>query len=140
MINRAGIKQQRKVVLLGVGQFIYRWQSNAYGYSQALKSTWADYQKDIGTKYRDRDNFSNAYDFIQWYMDKTNTRNKISKWDGYAQYLNYHEGHAGYARGSHQSKQWLIDVAKRVDARSKLYAQQLRGCVSYLDSKKTGWF
>ena len=62
--------------------------SNAYGYSQALKSTWAEYQNSIGSKYKDRDNFSNAYDFIQWYMHNTYSRNKISKWDGYAQYLN----------------------------------------------------
>ena len=114
--------------------------SNAYGYSQALKSTWAEYQDSIGSKYKDRDNFANAYDFIQWYMHNTYSRNKVSKWDGYAQYLNYHEGHGGYSRGTHQSKQWLLNVAKKVDARSKQFSAQLAGCKARLDSKRRGWF
>ena len=114
--------------------------SNAYGYSQALKSTWAEYQKSIGTRFKDRDNFSNAYDFIQWYMHNTHTRNNVSKSNGYAQYLNYHEGHAGYSRGTYQSKQWLLNVAKSVDARSKQFSSQLAGCKARLDSKRSGWF
>ena len=114
--------------------------SNAYGYSQALKSTWAEYQDSIGSKYKDRDNFANAYDFIQWYMHNTYSRNKVSKWDGYAQYLNYHEGHGGYSRGTHQSKQWLLNVAKKVDTRSKQFSAQLAGCKARLDSKRRGWF
>ena len=114
--------------------------SNAYGYSQALKSTWAEYQESIGSKYKDRDNFANAYDFIQWYMHNTYSRNKVSKWDGYTQYLNYHEGHGGYSRGTHQSKQWLLNVAKKVDARSKQFSAQLAGCKARLDSKRRGWF
>ena len=114
--------------------------SNAYGYSQALKSTWAEYQKDIGTSFKDRDNFANAYDFIQWYMDKTYKRNQVSKWDAYAQYLNYHEGHGGYSRGTYRSKQWLINVAGKVDARSKLYANQFAGCKERLDKKRRSWF
>ena len=114
--------------------------SNAYGYSQALKSTWAEYQKSIGSKYKDRDNFSSAFDFIQWYMHNTYTRNNVAKSDGYGQYLNHHEGHGGYARGTYQSKQWLINTAKKVDARSKQFSVQLAGCKARLDSKKSGWF
>ena len=114
--------------------------SNAYGYSQALKGTWADYQKSIGSKYKDRDNFANAFDFIQWYMHNTYTRNSVSKWDGYGQYLNYHEGHSGYARGTYQSKQWLLNTAKKVDTRSKQFSSQLAGCKAQLDSKRSGWF
>ena len=114
--------------------------SSAYGYSQALKGTWAEYQKNIGSKYKNRDNFSSAYDFIQWYMHNTFTRNNVSKWDGYAQYLNYHEGQGGYSRGAHQSKQWLLNVAKKVDTRSKQFATQLAGCKTRLDSKRRGWF
>jgi len=113
--------------------------SNAYGYSQALKSTWAEYQKDVGSSFRDRDNFANAYDFIQWYMHKTYARNKVSKWDGYAQYLNYHEGQGGYSRGTHNSKQWLLNTAKLVDQRAKRYSAQLAQCKEELDRKK-GWF
>ena len=114
--------------------------SNAYGYSQALTGTWGEYEKDIGARYRERDNFANSYDFVQWYMNKTYQRNKVSKWDAYAQYLNYHEGHGGYARGTYKNKQWLIDVAKRVDARSKQFSTQLSQCAARLDKKRKGWF
>ncbi len=114
--------------------------SNAYGYAQALESTWAQYQREVGSRFRDRDNFKNAYDFIQWYLDKTAQKNGISKWDYYAQYLNYHEGQGGYARGTHLSKQWLLNVAKRVDQRAKQYSAQMQGCVGELDKMRTGWF
>ena len=114
--------------------------SNAYGYAQALKGTWGDYEKEVGSPYKDRDNFGNAYDFVQWYMHKTNQRNKVSKWDAYAQYLNYHEGHGGYARGSYKNKQWLLGVAQKVDARSKQYSTQLSQCSARLDKKARRWF
>nr|WHW29629.1 hypothetical protein [uncultured bacterium] len=113
--------------------------SDAYGYSQALKSTWAEYQREAGSWFSDRDNFSNAYDFIQWYMHKTYTRNGVSKWDGYGQYLNYHEGQGGYSRGTHNAKQWLLNTAKRVDQRSKKFAAQLALCREELD-RNSGWF
>jgi len=114
--------------------------SNAYGYSQALKSTWSEYQKSVGSSFKDRDNFANAFDFIQWYMDKTYKRNSVSKWDAYAQYLNYHEGQGGYSRGSYKSKQWLINVAKKVEARSKQYSTQLASCKTRLDKRRRSWF
>ena len=113
--------------------------SNAYGYSQALKGTWAEYQTEVGSRFSGRGNFANAYDFIQWYMHKTHQRNGVSKLDGYSQYLNYHEGQGGFSRGTHHSKQWLLNVAKRVDQRAKRYSNQLRSCESGL-SKKRGWF
>ena len=113
--------------------------SDAYGYSQALSSTWAEYQKEIGSSFKGRDNFANAYDFILWYMHKTYTRNGVSKWNAYAQYLNYHEGQGGYSRGTHNSKQWLLNVAKRVEKRAKKYSAQLVFCREQLDKNK-GWF
>lgn len=113
--------------------------SNAYGYSQALTGTWQEYQQEVGKRFSERDNFASAYDFIQWYMHKSYQRNGVSKLDGYGQYLNYHEGHAGFARGTYKNKQWLIKVAQRVDARTKRYAQQLRQCQAKLDRKRS-WF
>ena len=113
--------------------------SNAYGYSQALKSTWARYQQEIGTRFRDRDDFSDAYDFIQWYIHKTFEVNGVSKWDYFAQYLNYHEGQGGYSRGTHNSKQWLLNVAQRVDQRAKQYGAQMQSCQERLDNMRTGW-
>lgn len=114
--------------------------SDAYGYSQALSGTWAEYQRDVGSRFKGRDNFSNAYDFIQWYMDKTYKRNGVSKWDSYAQYLNYHEGHGGYARGTQNSKAWLLGVAAKVNSRSKQYSTQLSRCQAELDKASRSWF
>jgi len=114
--------------------------SDAYGYSQALKSTWAQYQKEVGSRFKDRDNFANAYDFIQWYMHKTYERNGVSKWDYYAQYLNYHEGQGGYSRGTYKNKQWLLNVARRVDQRAKQYSAQMNQCKERLDRNKNSWF
>lgn len=114
--------------------------SDAYGYAQALKSTWGEYQTASGRRSADRDDFSDAFDFVLWYMSVTQQRNQVSKWDAYAQYLNYHEGQGGYSRGSYKSKQWLINVAKRVETRSKRYASQLNQCEAELDSAKRSWF
>ncbi len=114
--------------------------SNAYGYAQALTGTWGEYKTASGRRSADRDDFSDAFDFVLWYMSVTQKRNQVSKWDAYAQYLNYHEGQGGYSRGSYKSKQWLINVAKRVEARSKSYAAQLNQCKAELDSAKRSWF
>ena len=114
--------------------------SNAYGYSQALDSTWARYQKETGSRFKDRDNFANSYDFVQWYMHTTYTTNNVSKWDAEAQYLNYHEGQGGYARGTHRSKQWLLTTAERVAARASRYHTQLAKCKDRLDSASSSWF
>lgn len=114
--------------------------SNAYGYAQALKGTWGEYQKDSGDSGADRDNFADAFDFILWYMDKSYKRNNVSKWDAYSHYLNYHEGQGGFSRGSYKSKPWLIKTARAVDARANRYASQLLKCTENLDKKKRGWF
>ena len=115
-------------------------KSNAYGYSQALESTWARYQKETGARFKDRDNFANSFDFVQWYMDTTYKANGVSKWDASAQYLNYHEGQGGYARGTHKSKGWLLNTAQRVQERAARYSQQLQRCKTKLDSLNSGWF
>jgi len=114
--------------------------SDAYGYAQALKSTWREYERAIGSGSPDRDNFADAFDFVLWYMNKSHQRNAVSKWDAYSQYLNYHEGQGGFARGTHLKKQWLLNTAKRVDARSKRFAAQLGQCRATLDQMKRGWF
>jgi len=141
MYQESGFKRKAKPPMQYFLGFIPTGRaSSAYGYSQALKSTWGVYQKEIGSRFKDRDNFANAYDFIQWYMNKTYVTNQVSKWDGYAQYLNYHEGHGGYARGTYAKKSWLINVAKKVDNRAKRYATQLKGCQAQLDKKRWWWF
>ena len=66
--------------------------SSAYGYSQAKTMTWGDYINETGNSGADRDDFEDAIDFMGWFIFKTSKINKVSKWDAYNQYLNYHEG------------------------------------------------
>ena len=103
-------------------------QSSAYGYSQALDGTWDEYRAETGKRRAKRDNISDATDFMGWYMTKTRQRNGIALNDAFNQYLAYHEGHAGYSRGSYRSKAWLVDVAQRVSTRSEYYRGQLVAC------------
>lgn len=103
-------------------------QSSAYGYSQAIDSTWEWYKRDEGGRGAKRNNFADAVDFMGWYMNETTERNGIAKTDMYNQYLAYHDGHSGYARGSYRSKPWLRRVAGQVEARAIMYQSQLRTC------------
>ena len=110
--------------------------SSAYGYAQAKTMTWDDYQRETGNSWSDRDDFSDALDFMGWFTNKTHKINGVSKWDAYGQYLNYHEGWGGYKNKSYNKKPWLIKVSRIVDKRAKRYAVQLKGCKEELDS---GW-
>jgi hypothetical protein len=112
--------------------------SDAYGYSQALGSTWDGYKRSAGRYGADRDDFGDAIDFIGWYNAQSKRRSGIASNDTYSLYLAYHEGHGGYNRGTYRSKQWLIDVARKVDRRAVTYRQQLLRCEESL--KDDGWF
>ncbi|MBM9593705.1 transglycosylase SLT domain-containing protein [Roseitranquillus sediminis] len=103
-------------------------QSSAYGYSQALDATWDEYRQSSGRRRAQRDDIDDATDFMGWYMNKTRDRNRIALNDAFNQYLAYHEGHTGYARGSYNGKPWLIEVAQRVSTRAEYYRGQLRAC------------
>jgi len=111
--------------------------SSAYGYSQAKTPTWEDFKRETDNSWADRNDFDDAIDFMGWFINKTNTINKVSKWDAEAQYLNYHEGWGGYKRKTYNDKGWLQDVAKTVKERSLRYATQLKGCEEELSK---GWF
>jgi len=112
------------------------YPSTAYGYTQALNGTWKEYQKNTGQWSADRDDFTDAVDFIGWYNTKTIKRTGIKKYDAYRLYLAYHDGAGGYLRGTYKKKQWLMDVSRKVDRRAKMYNRQLVQCRSTLDS---GW-
>ena len=103
-------------------------QSSAFGYSQALDGTWKEYKQDTGKRRARRDRIKDATDFMGWYMLETQTRLGIPVTDARNQYLAYHEGRTGYARGSYHAKGWLVRVAGEVDARSAMYARQLQSC------------
>ena len=103
-------------------------QSSAYGYSQAIDGTWDDYRRSTGNRGARRDNIRDATDFMGWYMNDSTRILGISKRDAASQYLAYHEGRAGFAKGSHRGKPWLTDVAYKVGARAQLYEMQLASC------------
>lgn len=120
-----------------IGFIPWKRPSDAYGYAQALESTWAWYEADTGRRFADRDDFDDAIDFVGWYTNMSSKSVGISKWDPYNQYLAYHEGAGGWKRGSYKSKEWLKDTARRVDYRAKEWGAQLRRCEDDLDD---GWW
>lgn len=103
-------------------------RSSALGYAQALDGTWDEYVEKTGRRRADRTDFADASDFIGWYMNTNARTNGVPLTDVYSQYLAYHEGRAGYARGSYRQKGWLPDVARDVEAWAVRYEQQLQGC------------
>lgn len=109
--------------------------SSAYGYPQAKDETWATYQRSTGEYGHDRDDFGDAINFIGWYNDQSNKRNKIPKWDVYKLYLAYHEGQGGYKRGTYHKKAWLKKVAKKVSKQSWRYKKQLESCEAELKKR-----
>jgi hypothetical protein len=114
-------------------------KSSAYGFAQAKDPVWEEYKADTGNSWADRDDFEDAIDFIGWYIYGTNKRLGISKWDARKQYLAYHEGRGGYARGTYRSKRWLLAVADKVARRASRYGAQLRQCRDELESWWPFW-
>ena len=103
-------------------------QSSAYGFAQALDATWKEYKRETGRYGARRDDIEDATDFMGWYMAQSSEMLGIPLSDARSQYLAYHEGRSGYARGSHRSKAWLMRVANEVGARAERYRMQLATC------------
>lgn len=102
--------------------------SSARGFAQIQDPVWREYKEERGGWFRGRSDMQDALDFVGWYNDKSNKRLGISKWDPENLYLAYHEGHAGYRRGSYKSKPQLLRIAARVDQTAREYGAQLRTC------------
>ena len=102
--------------------------SSAYGYGQILDATWDRYVESSGSFFSDRDDFADVTDFIGWYGSIGERRYGIPRTDPYAFYLAYHEGHAGYTRGSYKRKRKLLEVANKVAKLSRQYQRQLEVC------------
>lgn len=118
------------------GGFLFfpgRRPSTAFGYAQALETTWSQYQSETGRTGADRDEFDDASDFVGWYVRTSIDRLRIGRNDARAHYLAYHEGHGGYARGTYKSKAWLLRVAAEVDANARAYDRQLDRCEGKLN-------
>jgi hypothetical protein len=103
-------------------------RSSAYGYAQAIDGTWDGYRKATGRRRADRTDFADSADFIGWYMADNHRVNGVPVHDAYNQYLAYHEGKAGYARGTYRRKSWLPAVARDVQTWATRYEAQLRTC------------
>lgn len=103
-------------------------QSSAYGYAQALDATWDEYRHETGNRRAKRNRIEDAVDFIGWYMNKSAQRNGIAKTDMRNQYLAYHDGHTGFARGTYRRKSWLVRIADELTTRANTYHAQLISC------------
>lgn len=102
--------------------------SSAAGYAQALDESWKEYKKENRRRFARRSSFKDAVDFIGWYNHKSMKQLNLASDDAYSLYLAYHEGRGGFSRKSYQQKDWLIEVAKKVQQRSVKYRKQLDNC------------
>jgi hypothetical protein len=122
---RPRAKTQKKYFL---GIFPTGRLSSAFGYAQAIDSTWEEYQKKSGNRFSSRTDFSDSVDFIGWYASETKRKLKISKADVFNQYLAYHQGHKGYERGAYKSKSNLVNAARRTENNARKFDAQFQNC------------
>jgi hypothetical protein len=120
--------------------WIIPWKrpSTAYGYTQALNGTWANYRSTSGWLFSSRNDFSDGVDFIGWYANQAYIKAGVHRNDAYSLYLAYHEGIGGYQRKTYLKKSWLVPVAHKVSARAQIYQAQLASCKKSLASKS--WY
>lgn len=111
-----------------LGFIPWKRPSDAYGYPQALKSTWKWYKDDTGRGGADRNDFGDAVHFVGWYYYQSHKRNGIPRNDAYNLYLSYYAGHGGYASGSWKNNRHMKTAAARVASMEKVYRQQLASC------------
>ncbi len=107
--------------------------SSAYGYAQALDSTWQDYERASGNRNASRSNFDDAIDFVAWYNSNSYRLSNIARNDARSLYLAYHEGNGGFQRGTHLNKTWLLEAADRVQSNTVRFSNQLNACRAELD-------
>ena|SRR3990167_3423523 len=109
--------------------------TTASGYAQALQGTWRRYLKAVGEISGGRSEFSDAVDFIGWYVHLIHQQLGISLYNVPALYLAYHEGVQGYRYHYYVHKKWLLQVANAVGYRAKRYHLQLAECEKTLPQK-----
>ena len=114
----------------------YKRASSSFGYSQAVKKTWELYKTETNNHLALRTRFKDSVMFIGWYISKTNKINKVPLNDSYRQYLNYYLGWGNYAKKTYKTDKKSIIYAKKVEKKSKIYKNQLRGCQKSLDRNK----
>lgn len=105
-----------------------RRASSAHGYAQALNATWQEYERARGDDGLDRNEFSDAADFVSWYAGRTHRELNVPWRDARAHYLAYHEGRGGYSRGTYRGNATLLASADRVQSYYNTYAEQIDRC------------
>ena len=120
-----------------LGFIPWKRPTSAYGYAQAIKSSWKQYKEETGKRFARRSSFKSAVDFMGWYNNKSVKTLGIPPSDAYNLYLAYHEGWSGYRKKSYLKKEWLIKVAKKVAQRTQTYEKQLNSCAGSL---KSPWY
>lgn len=111
--------------------------SSAYGYAQATDEAWADYIAATDRWFSDRDDFSDALDFIGWYNTQSRKRLRLKSDNARHLYLAYHEGWGGYRSGRWRRDKTVQRYADIVAGRAANYHLQLKQCRGDLDS---GWW
>ena len=112
----------------------FKRPSSSFGYSQAVKGTWAQYKKETGNNLATRARFKDSVDFIGWYTNKTESILKISKYDAFKQYIAYHEGWGNFKYYKKNKK--VIGLANKVKKQSEIYKKQLIKCKNSLNKNK----
>lgn len=111
-----------------LGFIPWKRPSSAYGYSQALDGTWAQYKRETGRWGASRNDFGDAVDFVGWYHSKSRDVNGIALNDAYNLYLAYYFGHTAYSRGSWKSNAGMQRVARAAATMAADYERQMRNC------------
>ncbi len=106
----------------------WKRQSSAYGYSQALDGTWAQYVRESGNFTARRSSFADAIDFVGWYHAKTADGYGVAKNDTFSLYLAYYLGWTAYKRGDWRGKPAVQDYARSTEQMARRYATQLQQC------------
>ena len=112
----------------------YKRKSSSFGYSQAIKGTWQQYENETGRKLATRMRYKDSVDFIGWYITKSSKILKIPKTDPYRQYLAYYLGWKDYKNSKANKKANIY--ARSVRETSSKYRKQLTVCKKNLNKKK----
>lgn len=127
--KESGFKSNAKPPRTKLFGFIpWKRVSSAYGYSQALKGTWAQYRRETGNLGARRSSFADAVDFVGWYHSKTADNYGVARNDTYRLYLAYYLGWTGYKRGNWDSG--VQRYARDTQKMGQRYAAQLTRCGS----------
>ncbi len=112
--------------------------TTAEGYAQAVDGTWQEYLKSTHQRSARRSSFSNAVDFVGWYVDRLHHQLKIPKSDAASLYMAYYLGPGGYRSGRYKNNPWLLGVAHKVGVQQGVYHRALVSCASTLP-KRPWW-